>query len=526
MASLGGWAVLGGKAVAGRPAEADTQHTDLQPSAAQPAERVQPGLSAGPLWMRVVPPLVTLVVTVWGIGGPSYIPDEAATLSAIHRSFPDLVRMLGNVDAVHGAYYIFMWVVVRLGGAGELATRLPSALAMATAAAGVVALGRRLVSPRAGLAAGLVFACLPLVSFYGQDARPYAIMTALATLASYLLVRVLDAGPGRRLGWLAAYGACLAALGMAQMFGLLLIAAHATTVALRCRPGSDEPARRSLALGWLAAAAAATAADGPVIALGWIQRGPMLAVIGTVSWQAKIVEFIGSWALVLVIGLVLALTVAASAVTGRLRACWPGRLPALCLPWLILPPVLLIVGSALSSPMYALRYVIFCEPAIALLAGAALAALGWAAGTATLAVIVAVALPVQLQFRSPTGHGRNLRKADQIIAAHERPGDAVLFGTRFGQYQRFAYPYGLVSLRDIALVRTPAQAGTLTGTTVHGQALGKRLGGVSRVWLIGGNGRLGSPLVQLLARAGFRPVQVWRIPLSRVQLYVRRQGSG
>jgi hypothetical protein len=40
--------------------------------------------------------------------------------------------------ARHGAYHVLMWAVVRLGGAGELATRLPSALAMA--AAGVVAM--------------------------------------------------------------------------------------------------------------------------------------------------------------------------------------------------------------------------------------------------------------------------------------------------------------------------------------------------------------------------------------------------
>ena len=54
---------------------------------------------------------------------------------AVQRPFGQLLRMLGNIDAVHGAYYVMMWVVVRLGGTGELVTRLPSALAMAGAAA-------------------------------------------------------------------------------------------------------------------------------------------------------------------------------------------------------------------------------------------------------------------------------------------------------------------------------------------------------------------------------------------------------
>ena len=86
--------------------------------------------------MLLVPPLVTLAVVLWGIEGPSYIPDEAATLSAVHRSFPELLRMLLHIDAVHGPYYMFMWVVVRLGGTSELATRLPSALATVVTAAG------------------------------------------------------------------------------------------------------------------------------------------------------------------------------------------------------------------------------------------------------------------------------------------------------------------------------------------------------------------------------------------------------
>jgi hypothetical protein len=111
-------------------------------------------LDAGPLWMRIVPPVAMFAMALWRITGPSYWRDEAATMTAVQRPFPEIVRMMGNVDAVHGVYYMIIWVVVRLGGTGELVTRLPSAVAMACAAAAVAALGRRLVSPRAGLAAG------------------------------------------------------------------------------------------------------------------------------------------------------------------------------------------------------------------------------------------------------------------------------------------------------------------------------------------------------------------------------------
>ena len=176
--------VAGGQAAAGPGAQPGAAGTGSKRGEA-------PGFDAGPRWMMAIPPLVTFVIMLWGITGASYWRDEAATLSAAQRPLGNLLQTLGNIDAVHGAYYLLIWVMVQLGGTGELVTRLPSAVAMAGAAAAVAAMGRRLISPRAGLASGLVFAVLPEVSLYGQDARPYAIVVALAALASYLLVRAM-----------------------------------------------------------------------------------------------------------------------------------------------------------------------------------------------------------------------------------------------------------------------------------------------------------------------------------------------
>ena len=108
------------------------------------------GFDAGPRWMMALPPVVTFVIMLWGITGASYWRDEAATMSAVQRPFGNLLQTLGNIDAVHGAYYLLIWVVVRLGGTGELVTRFPSALAMAGAAAAVAALGRRHVGDVGG----------------------------------------------------------------------------------------------------------------------------------------------------------------------------------------------------------------------------------------------------------------------------------------------------------------------------------------------------------------------------------------
>ena len=72
--------------------------------AAGPARTPARRYDGGPVWMRVIPPVVTLAVMLWGISGSSYWRDESATLAAVQRPFGQLIRMLGHVDAVHGAY--------------------------------------------------------------------------------------------------------------------------------------------------------------------------------------------------------------------------------------------------------------------------------------------------------------------------------------------------------------------------------------------------------------------------------------
>lgn len=198
-------------------------------------DRGRPRLALLCARMPVLPALLTLAASLWGIGSASFWRDEAATLTATKRSLPEMIRMLGHVDAVHGTYYLVMWPLAHLFGQSEFVMRLPSAIAMAAAAFGTAVIGRRLVGWQTGLLAGLVFAALPMTSRYGQEARSYALVTAVAVLASYLLVRAIDdAGP--RLVW--GYGVSLVAVGFLNMFGLLIVPAHGITLALARRHGS------------------------------------------------------------------------------------------------------------------------------------------------------------------------------------------------------------------------------------------------------------------------------------------------
>jgi mannosyltransferase len=488
---------------------------------------------AGPLWMRILPPVAMFAMGLWRISGPSYWRDEAATMTAVQRPFPAILRMMGNVDAVHGVYYMIIWAVVRLGGAGELVTRLPSAVAMACAAAAVGALGRRLVSPRAGLAAGLLLAALPQISLYAQDAREYAAVTALAATGSYLLVRALATAGRQRLNWLIGYAVCLGVMGSLNVFSLLLVGAHAITVAVAAarawRRDGGRAAGVSLAAGWLAAAAGAFLLASPILALGIAQRGTLSWIttpplLGTIEGLRKLV---GPATMVLALCVAIALGVVLDALARRpLRTSWPPELLALCLPWLLLPPAVLI-GVSYASPVYTFRYVIFCAPAAALIGGAGLAALvlpsprgalAWVPAVVALAVVAALGVPAQLAARGPDGHGTNIRKANAIVARARRPGDAVLYLGIDSNYFPAAYPGGFVKLDNIGQAMTPSQAGNLVGARLPASVIRARLGHIRRLWLVEFGPR---PHPRLLHGLGFRLLRKWQPSQIWLLLYAR-----
>ena len=525
-------------------------------------------------WVAIGPALLTLVVTLYRIGVPSFTRDEGATLLAVHRSFPQMIRMLSNVDVVHTEYYALIWVTSRLAGSGELAARAPSAVAMAVAAGVVTLLGQRLVSGRAGLAAGLLFAAFPSVSFYAEDAREYALVTALATVASYFLIRALQAatpkassaaqgaaasaqppgprprdegtGPqgqrgvpgGRSPGltpWLVGYTAAMALLGLGNILSLLLIAAHAVTVAVwhRYYRGPGQP----FVLRWLASVAVAVIVASPVaiIASGqahqvqWIKPPGLVAIIAMAG-------LIGPQPMFFIVVAVVVIALVTSLVSGRprLRADWPAGLWGLAVPWLFLPPLLLFTVSVIhvTHPVYVFRYIAFCIPAAALLAGTALAALaraavGWAVAVAALIVIVVAGLGTQAGERLPAGHGYDIRLADQAVASHARPGDDLMnvrywplsWGGGVERGMEGEYPYGLARLHDISEAQAPVPSATLGGTFARTTVERQRLATVTRLWVASWS-KAPAPLPQ---RLGFTVAYTLHAKGVWLRLYTRPQ---
>jgi mannosyltransferase len=329
-------------------------------------------------------------------------------------------------------------------------------------------------------------------------------VVGLAALASYLLVRVLQADSASRRNRLIGYAASLAALGIVNIFGLLLIAAHAFTVAFEIRRRGLSQDSRKLALGWLAAGVAGVVCASPLLVLGYSQRGQVawIAVNQSSSGLSTLVTLAGSSLITLVIiGIIaLALILSSEAAGGAVRrAAWRWQMAELSLPWMIVPPALLL-GASVVHPIYTSRYVLMCIPALALLGGTAIVALGRVAGPVALVLVVLAGLTTQVTQREPYGHYDNVRALDQIVAANAKPGDVVLYTNPNAESFAAAYPTGLGKLPNIQTKEAANPSGTLAGTAVSPATLKKRLAHVSRVWVVEINHCVSEP--QMLSLSG------------------------
>src|SRR5262249_49726072 len=144
--------------------------------------------------LPAIPAVVMAALGWWGLARNSALGnDEAATSIAARLSLGHLVHLLGQIDAVHGLYYLLMhgWAAI---GTSPAVLRIPSVLAMSAAAGMTALLGARLSrSGWAGLFAGLIVALTPAMSFYAQTARSYALVFATVVGSTLALVAAVQA---------------------------------------------------------------------------------------------------------------------------------------------------------------------------------------------------------------------------------------------------------------------------------------------------------------------------------------------
>jgi mannosyltransferase len=399
------------------------------------------------LRLIVAPFAVALTVMLIGIGERQLWRDENATWWAASLSLGDLRKLVESVDVVLLPYYVLMHGWIAMFGDSESALRIPSALFMAVAAALITLIGRRLFDAPSGLVAGLLVPVVPVVSRYGQEARPYAMAMVASLAAVLLLLRALEKPTAWR--WLG-YALAVVWVACSHIVALMALAAHlvAVLVALRPRPGqgaeagaADRARRWRILVGWPAAVVLAVLAVSPLVIIGRRQGG-QINWIPDPTW-ARVQEFPGEMFMSgPVAGFFLVLGLAAMA--GRAFAARGARWPAGFLAvWALLPPILAYYTFDEFSFFYP-RYLLFTVPAWVLLAAYGLRSLAgvvpaeggarrvWAAVTAA-TVTAAGGLTFagwseQELIRSDRVENEfAFRAAAAYIRAREQPGDGIIF---------------------------------------------------------------------------------------------------
>ncbi len=476
------------------------------------------------------------VLGFWGLQRQSSMGnDEVVTRWAALLSLRQLAHLLRHVDAVHGLYYLLIhgWTAV---GTSPAAIRVPSVLGMMVAVALTVIICRRLTgSGWASLFAGLIMALTPVISFYAQTARSYALVMACVLAATLVLMHTLaaEAGPaagaGRRWrGW-AGYAALIILGGYLNEMSLLVLAAHAVTVGL-ARQGWRTVRH------WAAAAAVGVILVGPLLVLSDRQSGALGWLKPPTVQDVKVLlhDYFGP---ITVVAVLLAVCAVASLLPplGTLRArafggespveSWPPwwrsggvTLPSVAAPLLVLPAALLILESLAWRPLYVDRYVLYGEAGVALLAGAgacrighwlaqlagigaaaggragsALARLGpggrraliWVPGVAVCVCVLLLQLGPQHRARTPQSRLFDFGGPSRYVAAHARPGDGVLYLTDFYRKAALGYPADFRHVTDFTLAVPPARTGTFMGLDKPFPAIRRLMLGYHRIWVVG-----------------------------------------
>ncbi|HEY5977805.1 MAG TPA: glycosyltransferase family 39 protein [Solirubrobacterales bacterium] len=132
----------------------------------------------------------------------SYHHDEVVTASRILREdFWHAMDAVGFSESAPPLYYALAWLWTQLTGTGEYGLRSLSAIAGVATVPVAYLFGRALRGRRAGIAAAALVAVNPMMLWYSQEARAYALLVLLCTASAVYFVRALDEGRRRDLGW-------------------------------------------------------------------------------------------------------------------------------------------------------------------------------------------------------------------------------------------------------------------------------------------------------------------------------------
>jgi mannosyltransferase len=488
--------------------------------------------------------VLAAAVSLAGAARPSLWYDEAATISAAaDRSLPDMMRMLGNIDAVHGLYYLIMRGWYAIFPATEFWSRAPSGLAVAAAAAGVVVLARQFCRRRVAVCAGVAFAVLPRITWAGMEARSYALVTMAAVWLTVLVV--LAARRGRPSLWLL-YALMLVLSILLNVCLVLMVLVHAVVV-------PSLASRRGTVTRWAATSLAAVVVAAPflVFASGQMRRqvfwiSPLRS--GTIHDVLSTQYFDHSDVCAIVAGSIIAVSVLIWLFSPTRLDAGERRLLVMAVSWMAVPTGVFLLYSALFEPLYYPRYLCFTAPAMALVLAVCITTVGRAPlGVAGLLTLLAIAALPNYLFtqRGPYAkEGMDYSQVADLITQQAAPGDCLVMDNTITwkpgpiRAMTAARPSAFGKLVDPGRGPSAASVARLWDGHIAIWAVAPRINRCATLWIVSErDGRLpshergpslapgahfgGAPAYRVTHQLGFRLVERWQFNFAQVMKATR-----
>jgi uncharacterized membrane protein/O-antigen/teichoic acid export membrane protein len=375
--------------------------------------------------------------------------DEATSVDQARMPFGAMIQNLRATDVHPPLYFSILWVTVRWLGSGETAVRLPSIIAGTLVVPMLYLLGREAYDRRTGAIAAVVGSLSPIMVWYSQEARMYALLMLFGVIAMWAQVRIVRRGG--RWPW-AIYAVASIAMVWTQYFGFLQVVVQqlAFLYIIWSRHRRGEPVR-SLVVGWGVATVAIAVWLAPLLPFAHQQFmvnqtagkgfgapqqvGNAAALSGNhLGIYAALANLI--WAV---------LGYHSNAAMALLAALWPlgmlfslvllgrrhRRVTTLFLAAVLVPGVALFVLGSVKRDLFDIRYLAMAVPILFVLIARMVTGLSprrvavlAASGVVGMALLVGL---VDQQYNGTNPRLYDFRGAMATVKAHARPGDVVLY---------------------------------------------------------------------------------------------------
>lgn len=181
--------------------------------------------------------LLAAAVRLPTLATQSFWLDEGYTVRLVRMSLGGMLSTIPRTESTPPLYYVVAWAWTRVFGSSEFGLRSLSAAAGIATVPVAFAAARRLAGLRAAVACGLLLSVSPLMVWFSQEARAYALATLLATGTVLCLIGWLTE---RRPVWLAGWATC-ATLGLlTHYFVVFVVLPELVVLWWRARARSDR----------------------------------------------------------------------------------------------------------------------------------------------------------------------------------------------------------------------------------------------------------------------------------------------